>query len=643
VLGKVAKRSDRRGWLGFVLAGLLGFFTGLLHLTGNAVLERVEGTTLDWRFTLRGTLAAPGEVAIVAIDDSSLEKVGRWPWPREKLAEIVDRLGEAGATTIAIDILLLEPDTASGDAALGNALKRHDHAVIALGLLVGDGQPDADLPDIRSLKLPGYLKPKFAALEPLRASGLLRPLPIFESVAKVGHVTLRPDAGGSPRLHFPGIALGDDMLPSFPLLAVAGQRGASSAEISLSLDGELILPAGQSSVRQIVNLGPNLGLPINYLGPAGTIPTYSAATLLNGKMAPGELAGQVVLVGATATGLRDDFVTPFDAALPGVEILATSVANLLDGNYLRRSAEQILVESGLIVLLALLAWGLGQAPGPRLGLALNLSLLVAWLILAQVLLVYSQHWLAVAGPCLGIVFGATIAVAGRMVMERRMRGEVERQRGNLARYVPPSLADALADKEASAFDGREQMAAILFIDLQGFTSASEGRSPSDTAHFLKDFHAQLEAVVAMHDGIIAQFLGDGAFIMWGLPQPTSDDPALALACARQMLQRLRDWKPEMTARVGVHFGPVAMAQLGGQNQLQLAAAGDTVNVASRLEAIAKEVGAILTISDDLASAIRALGRHDLLVGLTAQPSRRVRGRDQLLGYWSAKAVAELEV
>ncbi|WP_374367692.1 CHASE2 domain-containing protein [Dongia sp.] len=644
MLINAAKRIDRRGWLGFVAAGLLGAFVALLHLTANAALERIEGATLDWRFMLRGAIPAPDDVAIIAIDDRSLAELGRWPWPREKLADIVDRLGDAGATTIGIDILLLEPDTPSGDAALSQSLKRQGNGILALGMLVDGGEPSAEAQeDVRSLALPAYLKPEIGALEPLRASGVLRPISVFEAVAKVGHVNLQPDAGGSPRLHFPVIALGEALLPSFPLLAVAGQRGLPTSAISLSLDGRLVLPSGDSTPRQVVDLGPNLGLPLNFFGSAGTIATYSAADLLAGGLSADKLQGRIVLVGATATGLRDDFVTPFDSALPGVEILATSMVNLLDDNYLRRSTGQILLEAGVIVLLTLSAWGLGQAPGPRLGLGLNLVLLIAWLALSQVMLVTSLRWIAVAGPSLGIVLGSTIAVAGRMVRERRLRGEVERQRGNLARYVPPSLADALADKEGSAFDGQEQMAAILFVDLQGFTTASESRSPSETAHFLKDFHAQLEGVVSKHRGIIAQFLGDGAFIMWGLPQPTSDDPALALACAREMLQRLRDWKPEMTARIGVHFGPVAMAQLGGQNQLQLAAAGDTVNVASRLEAIAKEVGAILTISDVLASAIRALGRHDLLLGLTAQPARRVRGRDQLLGYWSAKSVPELNV
>lgn len=634
------RSADRRGWLGMAVAVLTGVFLGLLNLSGNDTLQRIEGTTLDWRLLLRGPLPAPQDVAIIAVDDASLTRIGRWPWPRDKFAEIVDRLSDAGARTIALDLLLLEPDTAPNDQALRDALLRHQRNVLVMAALF-DKAPAQAPADITRLALPADLHPATGALSPPRAFGLLQPLPLFQETSAIGHGNLMRDGSGTPRTHYPVLELDGALLPSFPLLALAAQRGLDAGDIAINREGAMRLPQARGGALQYVSLGPSLDIPLNYFGPAGSFATYAAADLLEQKIAPGALTDRLVLFGGTATGLGDEFNTPFDSALPGVEVLATAIANLELDNYLRRSTEQIAIETALIFLLTLMAWALGQLPGPRLGIACNLTLLAAWLAVSHVMLVVSLRWVAVAGPGLGIILGASIAVAGRMVRERRLRREVERQRGNLARYVPPTLADTLADRQEAVFDGREQMAAILFVDLQGFTSASESRSPSETAHFLKDFHAQLETVVAAHNGIIAQFLGDGAFVLWGLPQPVAEDPAQALTCARAMLLRLHAWQPEMTARVGVHFGPVAMAQLGGQNQLQLTAAGDTVNVASRLEAIAKEVGAILTISDDVANAIRALGRHDLLSGLAAQPARRIRGRDQLLGYWSARQVADL--
>jgi adenylate cyclase len=625
-------------------AGLLGAVVALLHMTDNPVLERVEGITLDWRFVLRGPLPSPTDTAIITIDDRSLAGLGRWPLPRATLARAIDQLSAAGAKTIAVDILLIEQENASnqdGEIALAAALRRHGQSILAMAMLFNESAPPPDLATVATLSLPAVARPATGALHPPEANGLLQPLPMLQAAARPGHVNLLPDTGGTPRAHLPVIDLAGSLLPSFPLLAAAKQRDLPVDALALSLAGELRLPVSPDGPRQTITLGRALDIPLNYLGPTGTIASYSLIDLLEDKIPPDALRGRVVLLGGTATGLGDDFITPFAATLPGVEVLATAITNLLNDNYLRRSPGQIALEAAFIVLLTTLAWCLGQAPGPRLGLGLNLALMVVWMLLAYIMLVWPLRWLAVAAPCLGIGLGATVAIAGRMVRERRMRGEVERQRGNLARYVPPTLADALADRESAAFDGREQMAAILFVDLQGFTTASEDRSPSETAHFLKEFHAQLETVVVEHQGIIAQFLGDGAFILWGLPLPEAEDPARAVACARAMLHRLHAWQPGMTARVGVHFGPVAMAQLGGQNQLQLTAAGDTVNVASRLETIAKEIGAILTVSDDVASALRALGRHDLLAGLTAQPSRRVRGRDQLLGYWSAKNVSEL--
>jgi len=140
---------------------------------------------------------------------------------------------------------------------------------------------------------------------------------------------------------------------------------------------------------------------------------------------------------------------------------------------------------------------------------------------------------------------------------------------------------------------------------------------------------------------VAQFLGDGALALWGLPQPRAEDAALALACARDMLLRLARWQPNNPARVGLHYGPVAMAQLGGRHQAQLAAAGDTVNVASRLEAAAKATGTILVISDDMVTAVRALGRDDLIKGLISRQDQPVRGRDKPISYWSVTSCAEL--
>jgi adenylate cyclase len=635
------QRRAKRGWLGLVLALVLGLGIGWLHLSNDRWLEAVDqGAVFDWRFRLRGALAPPNDIAIVVIDDRSLAKLGRWPLPRETLAEIIDHLRLAGAKSVGLDILPSEREPGEdsmGDRALAEALHRHGHAVLAAAMLFNNGSPaTGPLDSAEAIALNVVMGGTPADDRLVKADAMLRPLPEFEAAAAVGHVNQQSLAIGQTRAQYPVIAYGEWLVPSFPLLLAAIQRDLPRGAIGFDSAGTLIFGSER------IPLDDRFGLGLNFLGPTGTFRTYSALDLLENRIPSALLQGRAILVGVSATSLGDNFVTPFALDLPGVEVLATATANLIHGDSLIRTPEQRLIEAPVVILLAMLSWYLGvKAAGPRWGIAFNLLLLLGWLALVQFMFVEEHRLVAVAGPGAAIAGGAALGVLARLVQERRLRSEAERHRGNLARYVPPSLVETLAERATPSFDEREQMAAVMFVDLQGFTHASETRSPADTAHFLKEFHGQVEDVVAAHGGVVAQFLGDGALVLWGLPQPRADDPARALACAREMLVQLQRWRPDNPARIGLHYGPVAMAQLGGRHQAQLAAAGDTVNVASRLEATAKSSGSVLVISDDMVAAVRALGQEELIGGLTSRKDQPVRGRDKPISYWSAASCADL--
>jgi adenylate cyclase len=144
---------------------------------------------------------------------------------------------------------------------------------------------------------------------------------------------------------------------------------------------------------------------------------------------------------------------------------------------------------------------------------------------------------------------------------------------------------------------------------------------------------------------VVQFLGDGALVLFGLPEPRADDPVRALACARDLIDSLARWRPGVRSRAGLHYGPVAIARLGGAAQAQLSAAGDTVNVASRLEGLAKSEGWALVVSDALVAAIRAQGQgeeqRELLAGLARGGEHAMRGRVGRLAVWWAPHAALL--
>lgn len=632
----------RRGlWLAFLLALTIGGGLGGLQLAGQvpAVLQEFEGKTLDWRFRLRGPRLAPEAVAIVAIDDRTLAQLGRFPPPRAAIAEAVERLRAAGAVTVALDLLLLEREQPSdgsglspGDLALRDALARHGHAVLATALLFEAVETPLDEERRSVLEEAAFRvveRPAAGALAVPRAAGALLPILPFLRAASLGHVTLLLDPDGAPRRLHLAVDLEGSLLPAFALEAARLQGGLARDEVSLSLGGTLHLGPRRLS------LGEGFSLPLDWYGGPGTVASYSLADLLEARTPAEAFDGKVVLLGATALGVGDAFPTPFAQALPGVELLATAVANLMAAESLERPAGLVRWEALACVLLSLAAFALANLPRPRLAALITLAGFLVWPAVAHLLFLEASLWVNATLPSLAYGLTAALIAGGRTAYERCLRREAERQRGNLARYVSPLMASQLATEDEPSFDRRAQDAAILFFDLAGFTALSEAEGPGATAEFLKDFHQRLEEVAARHAGFVEQYLGDGAMIIFGLPQPRADDPVRALACARDLLVTLGRWRPALRTRAGVHFGPVVMARLGGRSQAQVAAAGDTVNLASRLESLAADHGWALVASDALVAAVDRAGRRDLLQGLEAEPLQAIRGRSGRLAVWRA--------
>jgi adenylate cyclase len=158
-------------------------------------------------------------------------------------------------------------------------------------------------------------------------------------------------------------------------------------------------------------------------------------------------------------------------------------------------------------------------------------------------------------------------------------------------------------------------------------------APGETARLLRELHRRIETAVLAEGGVLSAFLGDGAMVVFGLPEPKPDDAVRALACAHRLVAELPA-EGGASVRVGIHCGPIAVAWLGGEQQRQFSVAGDTVNVASRLEALAKGKGPI-AISAAVAEAARAAGRADLLAGFAELPPQAIRGRETLLSVWVA--------
>ncbi|NYZ14616.1 adenylate/guanylate cyclase domain-containing protein [Azospirillum sp. RWY-5-1] len=230
--------------------------------------------------------------------------------------------------------------------------------------------------------------------------------------------------------------------------------------------------------------------------------------------------------------------------------------------------------------------------------------------------------------------GAMLLLAGVVLVlaAARARGllrralEEARRRTNLTRYLPPQIAGRLADLPAAELRaGRRQVVTVLFCDVRGFTARAEGMDPAALSAFVTGFRAAITRAAECTDGVIDKFVGDGAMLVFGVPDPRPDDAARALACAEALPREVAAWDPAVRVGVGMHHGPVFCGAVGDDSRLEYTVLGDTVNVAARLEQLTKSAGFTIVASAD---ALGAAGIRPEAEGWTPLPAEPLRGRNQ---------------
>jgi len=627
-------------WRTAALAPALSLLVALAYLAlrDAPTAAALEGQTLSWRFALReqlGGVPAPRTVAVAAIDERTIAAMRRFPLARRDIAAIVDRLVAADAAAIGVDLQFAEAEQPSnalvpspGDHALAEAMRNSDRSVLALAFTM---EPNGTAREgARQIAADAAFRvvvnaPRAAPDHALHMTGMLAPIDALRGTAAMGHVNTPDDGDGVLRFMPAALAYGGHYIPAFPVALVARQRRLGPGDVALIVDGGVRL-----GPRELV-LDARLRLPINYYGQTGRVPTFSVIDLLEDRVPATAIAGRVVLISSTAVALGDQFVTPF-GRMPGVEVLATVTANLLDLTLLERAALRAW-DLAAILVLGLAAFALARLLPPGAGTWAAIGLLAGWFGVAQ--LAFDRGlWLDVVFPSAAILLNLGFVAALRATVERRMRR-------NLARYHSPMIVDLLARSARPSFEGRAQNAAILFVDIAGFTGRAEGMSPADTVPLLRAFHGRIERAVLAHGGVLERFMGDGALVIFGVPNPGPRDAAAALACARALADDMGAWNRDLAGAgeqpidvsMGIHYGPVVMARLGGDAQAEITPAGDTVNVASRIEKLTREHNATIAVSEAVIAAIAAEDRDALTAGLEPVPTQAIRGRTGRVGIW----------
>lgn len=602
--------------IALLLTGLWGAGLGFVHWRGDTwFLERVEATMADLRTLARGKKTPPDFVTIVAIDDEMVQREGRYPLARASLARILNEIARHEPKVVAVDLLLVDAGPADGDEALATALRRRPSVIAAAAIFPSVKQILGDHRDEPLARIPS-------------AERFLMPQERFSDAAAVGVVNVATDRSGTPRAVPMLFRAGSRLEASLPLRVAAVATGQNPV---IDADG---LWLGDRAVRTDIGHA----LPIDFYGPRGTIPTVGAAAVLDGDLAPDAFKDRIVVIGATVTGGGDVFPTPFDPIMPGVEVISTAIMQLLAGGGIVRDRSVRLVDAVVatalpMALVALLAWRRSV-----IALLAMLGVVLAWLAF-NVTAFFHGIWLSVALPAAAALPPVVLFGAIQLWLDRRRASRFAGQSLLLQRVQGAGLEKWLAENEAFLAEPLRQDAGVVFIDISGFTGLSETTGPQATRDLLNGFYALVDEEAARQGGVVTGFSGDGAMIVFGVPEPGRTDASRAVRFCVVLADRAAAWleslPPPVAGRIGfkigAHFGAIVASRLGGRTQQHIAVTGDTVNVASRLMEVAAAAGAQAALSDEL---LQAAGPASFTPGSLRGPDlTHIRGRSGSIKVW----------
>ena len=608
-----------------------------VRLLAPVPLEVLDRKFLDFRHLMRGPLAASNQIVIVAIDETSLARLGRWPWPRTRLAELVERLDAAGVAAIGFDVVLDQPvtsvdrraldavleadpqrpaaalrevvrDELDDDARFAAALRHSGHVALAHFFEFGGSAPPdllhttAALPELTVLAVAGATLANVPG-PPVATRARVPVATLATAAATTGHINFAPDPDGVYRRLPIAVRVGDRLVPSLALELIRVSRGTAT---TVTVAPEGIREARTGALDLPIDGAGQLWL--DFLGPPRTVSTISAADVMDGQVPPDRLAGRIALVGFTAAGF-DEATTPFAAVMPGVEIQATVLDNVLEQRALRRPWWVVPAEALVIVALGLIV-------GPALrwlrggwGTAAAVALVVVYFWITQVL--FTATGLALGGvyPLVALVACVAGGAAYLSVVEE---GEKRRVRAAFRHYVNPEIADLISREPARLrLGGERRLISVLFSDIRGFTSIAEHLPPETLGEMLSQYLEAMTDVVFAHGGLLDKYIGDAVMAFWGSPAPAEDHAARCCRAALDMLAALeqlnRRWSvaglPRLGIRIGISSGSSIVGNFGSSLRFSYTAVGDTVNLASRLEHLNKDFGTTVLISDDTRAAL----------------------------------------
>lgn len=624
-LGHLGRRKWRPILLSLAITLIfVSHSAGFVSIPG---LARLEAQLYDARVRYSADGQPDERIVILDIDEKSLAEIGRWPWNRIRIAEIIDRLfNQYGIAVLGFDIVWAESET-SQFKALGQDVARR-----LPGQSIG-ALPDTDAVLAQSIAnrpvVLGYyfnsakggknsLPQPVLTLDQLPATASIAPLwPGY--TGNIAELAAAAPAAGQIN------ALPDDdgIIRRVPLLMRHGAgyyEGLSLAMLRAMFGGMPVEPViaradGYARVEGL-KLGPltvpvdrEMAALVSYRGPQRTYDYVSLADVLQGRVKPERLAGRIALIGTSAPGLSDIRATPTDAVMPGVEVHANMISAMLDQKVRQQPAYVTGLDVAQVALVGLCAALvlplLGAAAG--IGLVAALAALILWLntsLWTSSLLVVP---LATALVLLGTLF--LFNMAWGFLIE----GRSKRQLGSMfSQYIPPSLVAEMArDPERYTMENRDAHLTVLFADVRGFTTISEALTAKELAAYINEYLTRMSAIIAAGRGTLDKFIGDAIMAFWGAPIDDVDHARHAVTVAMAMREEQQALSADFAAKgwppidigIGLNSGPMRVGNMGSKHRLAYTVMGDAVNLGSRLEGLTKNYGVGIIIGAATRAAV----------------------------------------
>jgi adenylate cyclase len=541
-----------------LVGSVIGLVAGIGFLAG--VLDSWGARASDRLFISH---PAQSEVVIVAIDDASIGKLGRWPWKRSIHAELIRKLTDAGVRAIGYDVNFPEVSDPAEDTALAQAVKEAGNVVLPIELELNE---DED----RLLFTPGKT---------------LSSIPEIGQYAKAaGHSNTPPDADGVVR-RIPLHVLSTTDSSGISAFAVEVLRVANKLDH--------LEHAPVDSLNQIVVNYPN--------APYQAFPILSAWDVLRGTRDLSALKGKIVFVGATAADLHDALLVPTSngTLMPGVEIHASLYDTLSSERWLQ--PVPILLTFLLLILIGLLVGIIASNLRSRWTIPLLFGLWCG--VMVGGLVVFEHGYIPeLIWPTITFIFAYAAVTLERRMHSDRARRELKTA---FSRYVSASVVeDILKDPNKLKLGGERREMTVLFSDIRGFTSISETMGPEQLVHILNLYLDRMTDLVFQNEGVLDKYIGDAVMAFWNAPLDQADHAVRAVHTAIDMQKALAQMDADkvfgdldLHIGIGVNSGEMVVGNVGGKARFDYTVIGDNVNLASRLEGLTKEYGVQILVTE----------------------------------------------